>query len=428
MFNIRYNLLALLQVLLGLGNYLLFIKLFGVSPEADAYLLTLAIFSSLQLLQLMAFEQFMFFYNDLKVRNLNEAHAFYQTVLSTTLLAGVGSAVLCYLGLDPLLTLFLSSSDPYREALIHHFMMISLLELSLSPLFLLNQKLLNAEMQFSLPYIINTLPSLTVFLMTCTLLAGGSLAITSLLYAKLLGVCLAIIVSFQALHRLHIPIIPRWHHPDLLPFLKNSFSMRLGHNIHNFLFTPITTSALTMLPQGYASYFYYAHRLAGVLTSVTTGPSFNLFQSRFSQAWSQGDQGGARSLIRSYLKTSLPLLSIGTIGMSLFLPFLLSILNPSLHDHTTMIIIAFLGIMLWQIIITAESGYVAILANAKKSSIFIITNTLFALIYFGVSHGTIDQLEMSGILAGFILGQCVNFFIYAQQARLLLTQRDVHET
>jgi len=38
--------------------------------------------------------------------------------------------------------------------------------------------------------------------------------------------------------------------------MKNSLAMRFGHNLHNFLFKPITSNILSSLPSGYASYFY----------------------------------------------------------------------------------------------------------------------------------------------------------------------------
>ena len=39
-------------------------------------------------------------------------------------------------------------------------------------------------------------------------------------------------------------------------FIKNSLSMKFGHNIHNILYVPITNNILALLPIGFASYFY----------------------------------------------------------------------------------------------------------------------------------------------------------------------------
>jgi len=61
MFNLKYNILAMYQMVLGLLSSVLMLRVFGVTIQADSYLIACSIITSLQFVQIMFVEQFMFF-------------------------------------------------------------------------------------------------------------------------------------------------------------------------------------------------------------------------------------------------------------------------------------------------------------------------------------------------------------------------------
>lgn len=423
MFKLRYNILAFLQVVINLINYALFMKIFGISQSADTYLLALAIFSSLQLFQHLAIEQFIFFYNDIKARDIISSHKFYHASLGVSIIVGICSYIFGYLGLDFITSFFVGALDAERLDMIKIILGIAFIELIFSPILALNQKLLNAEMHFSLPYILTMLPILVVMSTTLYMFFYKITVIEFLVYAKLYGTIIATIVSIIVVSR-YIPVGIRLSHPQLLPFLKNSFTMRFGHNIHNFLFTPITTNILSMLPSSFAAYFYYAYRIVGIVITLVIGPSYNLFQAKLAQAWSHADFSSGKRLIYQYLKTVFPLLIISSILCYILLPFIIPIINKDLLSRLSLIQELLIGLMIWQMIIVAESGYVAILINNKNSMIFIITNSLFAAIYFIVAYYTYSYYGIFAIPIAVIVGQIINFIIYAYYSIKFLEDRN----
>lgn len=83
MFNLRYNFLAVYNLILAWLSSVLLIRVLGVSAKADAFLIASNIIASLQFVQTMFVEQFIFFYNDLKVNDRQNAREFYRATART---------------------------------------------------------------------------------------------------------------------------------------------------------------------------------------------------------------------------------------------------------------------------------------------------------------------------------------------------------
>ena len=167
MFNIRYNLLAIFQVTLSIINSVLLIRLFGVSYQTDSYLMAIAIITALQLLQLMTVEQFMYFYHDLKIKSVIEAHKFYGAAITFSIIIGIISVILLLPGINLVINIFVHDLDPLRINLLKNILFILILGLLFNPMNYVNQRLLNAEMKFSLPYVLESFYLVFISLSLC---------------------------------------------------------------------------------------------------------------------------------------------------------------------------------------------------------------------------------------------------------------------
>ena len=76
MFNLKYNFLVGIQIIVGILNTALLMRIFGVSIQSDAYLLASSILVSLQGIQNKFIIQFIHFYNDEKVKSKGSANKF----------------------------------------------------------------------------------------------------------------------------------------------------------------------------------------------------------------------------------------------------------------------------------------------------------------------------------------------------------------
>lgn len=422
MFNFRYNLLAILQVSLSIINSILLIRLFGVSYQTDSYLMAVGIITALQLLQLMMVEQFMYFYHDLKVINVKEAHNFYRAVITYGVMVGIVTFIILWPGVNFILNIFAHDLDPLRLNLLKSILIILIVGLIFNPMNYINQRLLNAEMKFSLPYLLDSLYFFFISISLIYILFSNNVNILFLAYANVLGLLIAFILSFLLVKRQGISIKPKKYHHLMNKFVKNSFSMKFGHNIHNILFTPVTNNILALLPIGYASYFYYAQMIVIGLTSIVTGPQYRVLLSNVSTLWSEKKLNIITALIKKYLKLFLPLLIVSSAVTYFFIPAILEFISSGklTFKDVTYIQMVFLGLAVWYIIIMAEGAFVSVGMASKNSKIFILTNSIFILVYFTLSLLLVQSLGIFAIPVAAVIGQLINFMFYSNYAFKIL--------
>lgn len=423
MFKFHYNILAALQVAFGLGNYFLLMKTFGVSPQTDAYLMGFAIMTSLQFLQMLLVEQYMYFYCEAKNAGDSNAHSFFCFGLTFSLLVGVLSSLLFEGFLPNVISLFAYGLDVYRLSLLSHILRILLISLAVYPVTYVLVKTMNAEMSFAFPYIVNIFPSSFVVLIQLYLLFVRHAGIAWLAYAYVVGVISAVFAAVIFLrYRKNIPFHVKFFHPLSRKFICNSLTMRFGHNIHNFLFSPITSNFLAILPSGDASCFYYAQKIALVLFSVIVGPSHSVFLSKVALAFSGKHNLDVLVLMRKFFRVTIMAFSLSVFAVYLGFPLashFLAYLKITPKDFHQ-IKFLFLMLAIWQFIIVAEIPFVGVGMAAKDSAIFISTNALFILIYFLGCLAGFSRLGIYAIPTAAIVGQLLNFYFYTRHTCKLL--------
>ncbi len=422
MFNLKYNVLAMYQVVLGLLSSVLMLRVFGVSAQADTYLIACSIIASLQFIQIMFVEQFMFFYNDLKVQSRSSAQEFYNTAVTFSILTGVLFYILFTLSTAPLIKLFAFGLEGERFLLLKNILQILFVSTIMDSANVINQRLLNAEMRFSVSAIINSFQALFTVLLLLYLLVTVTSSIELIAGARITGSIVTCLAGFFVVRRLGFPFRLRFRHPAMKAFLRNSLAMRFGHNLHNFLFNPITSNILSTLPNGYASYFYYAQRLQQIVGNVVVGPSYAVYQSKISTFWSQQDVAEIKRTIKKYLPVVTLAFVCSSLVMYFSIPTALGLVgsNRLTAFDTAYIQLMFLALSMWQLVVLVESPFVAVGVASKKSGIFIITNSLFIATYF---ISTILLANTAGIYSipfGAVIGQMVNLVFYMSFCMTLL--------
>ena len=85
--------------------------------------MAIAIITALQLLQLMTVEQFMYFYHDLKIKSVIEAHKFYGAAITFNIIIGI-MAILLLPGINLVINIFVHDLDPLRINLLKNILFI----------------------------------------------------------------------------------------------------------------------------------------------------------------------------------------------------------------------------------------------------------------------------------------------------------------
>jgi O-antigen/teichoic acid export membrane protein len=205
-------------------------------------------------------------------------------------------------------------------------------------------------------------------------------------------------------------------------FIKNSLSMKFGHNIHNILFVPVTNNILALLPIGFASYFYYAQMIIVGINAVVMGPQNRVLLSNVSTLWTEKKKDAITQLIKRYLKLFVPIFIVSLSIAYFLIPTILNFISSGKLStiDLTYIQMVFLGLAIWYVIIMAESAFVSVGMASKNSKIFILTNSIFILVYFTLSLLLVKSLGIFAIPIAAVIGQIINFIIYSNYTFKLL--------
>lgn len=420
----RYNALAAIQVSINLVSSILLIKAFGVSDNSDVFLLASSIVMSLQLIQMMFVEQFLYFYNDLKTVDNKDAEDFYRTAITWSIFIGMFCFLCFFISNRFILNIFAYSLDSNRFNLLSTVFKIMIVGSLFDSVNHVNQRLLNAEMKFSVPYILESSPNLfllsgllySLLYSKQTVVEIASIRTAGVLFTALLGFVFVarstgVVYAFQLKHHM------------MKAFVKNSFSMRLGHNIHNLAFTPLTNNILSSLPAGFVSYYYYAFRIITAIYSVTVGPSYRIFMSQVSSAISGGLGCSIKNKLQAYLRKTI-VLYISLVMLTYFiLPRLFEIIASGKvsKNDVSYITIVFLLLSVWYLIAAIESPFVSVVIATKNSRIFMISNSLFLAVYSLLAYSLLGHYGIYSVPIAAAIAQLINLIIYSSTARKFLS-------
>lgn len=425
MFKLKYNALSLVQIAFGLFNSILLLKVFGVSTQTDAYFIGDIIMGGAFMVQVMAIEQFMYFYNDLKARDGAGAHGLYSYALFLTLAIGASALVLLNVVSGPVIALFAYKLDPLRlETLKRLFPVFSLLAV-FYPVHTLNVRLLNGEARFAYPYALGIIPSLfSACAMLYVYFTGGG-DILWVLSASVCGMAAAALLGLAAVRSCGVPLRLTFSHPLGGEFVRNSFKVKLGHNINNVLAPLITNNILSSLPPGAVSYFGYAWKIVTVTGNLTTGPSAKMYASAVSAAWPRGEIGKIRALRFEFLRLIIPFFTVSVLAAYAVLPHALRAVSSAglAPNDISAIGAMFLALSAWYLIGLVESAYMQVCIASRRSRIFAVNNSVFVALYFAAAFSVREHFGIYAIPFGLLIAQAVSLALYRRSAEAALAGR-----
>lgn len=429
MFNFKYNFLVLIQILFNALNALLLIKVFGVSGQVDAYLLATSILSAIQLIQLVFFEQFLVFYTDLKSKSVIESNKLYNATLFLSFILGIISFIILFLIRGIIFKIFVFNIDVQRLVYLNAISIVLFSGLIFMPIISLNEKLLNAEMRFSIPYILLSLPTFFIVVAQLFVYFIHSNKIMYLAYGQVFGLALSAIIGTVFIAKKLVPFELIFYHPDVKPLFKNSFTTRVGDNIYNILLPIFLNNILVTMSAGTVSCFYYAKKIIEILKNLTIGPSAKILRTNLTNSWVIQNVEEIRMNIKKFLKGSTILMVGGIILTALVLPITLKIISMGKLSNTdiTNINYIFISLCPWYLIILFEAPYILAVFTAKKSKMIIMANSLFIILFFILALVLKNSIGIYAVSAAGLIAQISNYIIYKNYTENLLREFDKTE-
>jgi len=397
--------------------------LFGVSKLSDIFFFTMTIVGSIQLIQLMFLEQFMYFFHRLQKYSAVEAQNFYHYSATLTLMVGLGTTFFIY-GINTFEPQWLKFGLPEESFHIYHpLFLVMLIGLVFYPLLSINDRLLNAQGMFALSYIVSSSMHIALFLTLIVMIIFDLHDILYLGVAYTGGIIIGALASIVVIRRvIGFDLKLVFKHKLAKEFFQKSFGMRLGHNIYMVLFYPITNYFLALMPAGSISIFYYIYRAVIALFSITAGPSYKMFMAKMSHLWAQKKYYAMKIHMKRYAAiASLQYLLIGVVGY-LILKTMLSPLavyfqiKLNMQEIDTMIKLYPL-ILIWQFIVIFESSYTGVLIVSQQVKKFILINFLFICTYSVLNYLFVDFNQVFALALFACCAQLISMMLYRYYAK-----------
>ena len=388
MFKFKYNILVSIQIILGLINSALLLRVFGVSVQSDVYLLANSIIGSLSGIQNLLIVQFIHFYNDEKVVSKESAHNFYNAALFFSFGIGIISFIIYHLFINQIINIFALNIDISRFLLVKNILLYSTLVLIFYPIMSINEAILNAEMKFSIPYIFAFIPTACIVATQILLMINSSTNIVRLAQAQAVGTMCVGIIGTIYITRTLIPFKLQFWHKCMPKFIRNSVEIAGGHAFYGIFFNIILNNFLASFPKGIISCYYYAKKVIDICTSFSVGPSKNILRSNISKGLANLQLNKTAIFIRKYLKLTVLIVGIVYAGAYLLIKPIIHILSSSITDNEIKVIkYLFLGLIPWSFLEIIGVPFAQFNIAAKKSLYLYIANvgfllTLFISLYF----------------------------------------------
>lgn len=418
MFNLKYNFLVIIQIIVGILNSVLIMRVFGVSVYSDAYLLAISIFSVFCLILLMPIEQFMQFYNELKVKSLKKSHDFYNCALIFSLFTGIICCLIFHFGLSFIIKLFTLNIDYQRFEILKNLLTILTCGLVFYPVNGVNERLLNAEMRFSIPYILIIIPNLLVVLVQILMIINHYTNIYYLAYAQALGLFFVSLFGSIYISKTLIRFKLVGWQDYMTRFIKNSMIMQFGNSFWTMTIPVIFNNFLVAFPQGYVSYFYYARKILDIANNFSIGPSKNILRSKISKFVSKYDVESIKKIAKSFLLWG-SLVFLITVIVAYFIQGpIISLIsaNKLTKLDLKMISLLFLSLSPWYFIIFLETPYVCINIQSKKAKTILFINLSFLVIFASLLPIFKQSLGIYAIAISLILAQIINLIFHKMVA------------
>ena len=383
MFKFKYNFLVIIQIILGIVNYVLLLRVFGVSTQSDAYLLATSSLFVLFTLVTFPISQFIPYYNELKAKSIKESHHFYNSSIFFALSLGIIFALLINLFLPIIIKLFAFNIDLERYNLFKIMLQILSFGLVFYPINQINEQLFNAEMKFSVPYILSCIPLGLVTLLQIGMICFHKTNIIHLATAQSIGLFVIALFGTIYIHKtlIHFKFV-KWH-KLLIEEIKNSITLKLGEFGWGIAIPMLFNNFLVSFPKGYISYFYYAKKILDIANNFTIGPSARILRSKISKLLVQKDYSEIKIITKNFLL-------IGGIAFIIVLFSAYTLQTPILKLVTAnklnvedfkIITLIFLTLCPWYFVIFLETPFASITQMGKKANEILVINIIFLIIF-----------------------------------------------
>ncbi len=425
LFKLKYNILVILQVSINTLNLVLLFTNYGASEQSDIVLLSFSLLSMINLLQLLFSEQFIYYYNKIKIADLNDANLLFSNMLVYSFIISLVFVVPIYFFSEYLIKLI---AYQYNDNLIHqisHF--FNLLCFSIVfylPLHIM-QNILNAHNRISLSYMLSIIPQALISIGFSYLYFVND-NIENLAFFYSIGCLIAFLLNLYFIRKLFI-FKTFYIHPLLKELLANSFKIRLAHNIYGVLSIVVINNFLSIFPSGNLSIFHYAKKVSDTILTVIYGPTHKILINVISTGLSEVNKKSIKDILKK-INIVMPMILVPmSILIYILIPYILEIFHPMESEKVDLLKYIFLILMGQVILLSLEVPYAIVNLTKNDSQIFYISNFMFIFILVVFILMTNNTLGLYALPCGLFFSQVINYYLIRNKAKSYLIESSQKE-
>ena len=416
-----YNALALLSVGIGLVNSILTIRLLGITADADIWLLSIVMVTTLCVFSQLGVEQFLYFYEEQRALDQTQAARFTRGAVTWAVLTGSAFALLAIVALPLLKLMFAFGLPALSQERVADLIIAMSPQIAAAPLLHVTRQHQNAIGRYTLAYLLMLWsPLVLLIVMVCASMlnttpeklawmvgAGGLIQ---------LAACLLIVWP-----TIHGQKQLAWSAPYFRRFISTSIAMRSGHALHNFFSNAIINSTLSTFAVGNVALFQYATRFAAGASAIAVGPHSNIFHARIAKAWADHTPALVIESARHFLAHIAPTYALTVVAVWLALPPMIGFIT-SADMPLDALATTFLLLSVWYGVVQLESVFVAIIIVAHKAITLLLVNGLFAIVFYAISHVPLALRENAILPVAAILAQLISLTLFVVTAHRFFRQ------
>ena len=402
--NIQYNILSLLNVLIGFIFIVILGRKMGANIYTDIYFSSLIAVGYLGLIVQSIGSAFTAYYSELKIKDQYKANKLYSTLLNNTAIVALIVIVFYFI----ITFSFEIINNEYKN-----FLNIFIFYVLFQNIHIFNKIILNLEHFYASLYLTDIFINLVNISIVYFLFDEGD--ITLLAISTLLGLSLAISWQFYLLFKKSdVQYIFSFRDIQAVEIYKNSLKIRIGsllYSIKDLVLINIFTNA----GEGIYTLYSYANKFALTILQIVNAPIIKIFTAKLTYVVAEKKFNQINQLIKQVIMQTLPLFLIASIILYLLLTPMLSILmNNSFSIEQINIIKEIYSILIFvSFIVLLENPYSTSVVIFKLFNYSLIVNLIhmiiFFLIYFIV---TIIHIEYMQFLYVLVFLQFINLYLY----------------
>lgn len=412
--NIQYNILSLINVIVGFFFILLLGRHFGMSIDTDIYFFSMAVVVYLGFFVQAAWEAMRPYYVKLKVEDKESSYKLYSILLNAIVVLSF-----IVIGLYFLITNNISFLTPEQKDFLDVFIFYVLFQ----NILLFNKVILNLEEYYASFYLVDIF-MYSVNIVTIIFFLQSNIVLIA--YSTLLALFLANLWQFYLIFKKSsMKYNFQFHGSEIIEIYKNSTKMKIGSLLYGAK-DPLLATIFLSFGEGLYSLYSYANRFAAAIFQITNGPVMNIYITRLNYLVAKKSYFQIRPLIKKVLSETLFLLIVSITLFYFFMPLFLNYFfgDKITLKEVTMIKSIFIYMGVFYIVIAVEAPFAKTIGAFKLFNFGLLVNfvfSMFLLIIYVIFK--IYKVDYSLFLMIIILAQLSNLLLYAYRNQLYLKDK-----